>query len=108
MEDFWKFLWLNVAKLSSFEAPVKTITVLTLRIFPSFSGLASMAQRTYSETEADIERVQMVAVNVIPSDCLTGRCEYTYDMALVILEIEPLEMRRSKLCNKFAKKDIKI
>ena len=54
---------------------------------------------------ADIERVQKVALYI--SDCSTGQCEYTYDMALVILELEPLETRRDKLCLSFATKSLK-
>ena len=56
---------------------------------------------------ADIERVQKVALYIILSDCSTGQCEYTYDMALVILELEPLETRRDKLCLSFATKSLK-
>ena len=56
---------------------------------------------------ADIERVQKVALNIILSDSSTGRSEYSYEMALVILNIEPLEDRRLKLCSTFAKKTLK-
>ena len=54
---------------------------------------------------ADIERVQRVAVNIILSDSNTGLCEYSYN--IVILDIEPLEARRLKLCQKFAKQTLK-
>ena len=54
-----------------------------------------------------IERVQKVAVSIILSDPITGKCEYSYDMGLVILNIEPLEVRRFKLCKRFAKKTLK-
>ena len=56
---------------------------------------------------ADIERVQRVAVNIILSDCNTGYCDLTYDMALVTLDIERLEFRRDSLCHTFAKKTLK-
>ena len=52
---------------------------------------------------ADIERVQRVAVTIILSDSKTGICNYSYNMALVILDLEPLEVRREKICIKFAK-----
>ena len=52
---------------------------------------------------ADIERVQRVAVSVILSDCKTGY----YNMALVILDLEPLDARRENLCKTFAKKTLK-
>jgi hypothetical protein len=55
----------------------------------------------------DIERVQRVAVSIILSDCNTGVCDMTYDMALVTLDIEPLYVRRDKLCLTFAKKTVK-
>ena len=35
---------------------------------------------------ADIERVQRVAVTIILSDSKTGICNYSYNMALVLLE----------------------
>ena len=44
----------------------------------------------------DIERVQRVAVHVILSGCKTELSEFSYDMALVVLDIEPLEVRRDK------------
>ena len=59
------------------------------------------------EQSADIERVQRVAVNIILSDSNTGLCEYSYNMGLVILDIEPLEAMRLKLCQKFAKQTLK-
>ena len=55
----------------------------------------------------DIERVQKVAVKIILSNHLTGRCDMPYDMALVILNLEPLSVRREKLCEKFAKETLK-
>ena len=56
---------------------------------------------------ADIERVQRVAVSIILSDCKTGSSEFSYNMALVILDLEPLEVRREKLCKTFARKTLK-
>ena len=53
---------------------------------------------------ANIERVQRVAVNIILSDCLTGLSEYSYHEALELLELEPLDVRRERLCLSFAKK----
>jgi hypothetical protein len=49
---------------------------------------------------ADIERVQRVALYIILSDCNTGTCDFTYDMTLVTLNLEPLEIRREKLPTK--------
>ena len=56
---------------------------------------------------ADIERVQRVAVSIILSDSKTGSSEFSYNMALVILDLEPLEVRREKLCKTFARKTLK-
>ena len=53
---------------------------------------------------ANIKRVQRVAVNIILSDCLTGLSEYSYHEALELLELEPLDVRRERLCLSFAKK----
>ena len=75
-------------------------SVLELAVPAWHSGLTQ-------KQSATIERVQKVAVSIILSDHKTGRSEYTYDMALVILDLEPLEVRRFKLCQKFAKKTLK-
>ena len=67
----------------------------------SLLGLAQLNQ------SADIERVQKVAVKVILSELATGKSDLTYDMALVVLDLEPLEVRRERLCLSFAKKTLK-
>ena len=56
---------------------------------------------------ADLERVQRVALYIILSDTITGKSEYNYDMSLVILDIEPLYIRREQLCVNFARKTLK-
>ena len=56
---------------------------------------------------SDIERVHKVALYIILSDHNTGMSEYSYDMALVILDLEPLDVRRETLCLSFAKKTLK-
>ena len=56
---------------------------------------------------ADIERVQRVALHIILSDINTGKSVYNYDMSLVLLDLEPLSVRREKLCLTFAKKTVK-
>ena len=53
---------------------------------------------------ADIECVQRVAVAIILSDYKTGKCDMSY---IVTLDLEPLDMRRDKLCKRFAKKTLK-
>ena len=75
-------------------------SVLELAVPAWHSGLTQ-------KQSSDIERVQRVAVSIILSDCNTGVSEYSYDMALVILNIEPLDVRREKLCKTFAKKTLK-
>ena len=55
----------------------------------------------------DIERVQKVAVYIILSDTITGNSDFTYDMALALLAIDPLQDRRDTLCLSFAKKTLK-
>ena len=56
---------------------------------------------------AEIERVQRVAIYIILSNSKTGKSEFSYDMGLVILDLEPLYIRREKLCRAFAKKTLK-
>ena len=70
------------------------------------AGCASLAQWAYIRQSADIERVQRVAVHIILSDFTTGKSQYSYDMSLVVLDIEPLAIRRDKLCLTFAKKTV--
>ena len=54
----------------------------------------------------EIERVQRVAVQIILSNSKTGKSAFSYDMGLVVLDLEPLESRREKLCRTFAKKTL--
>ena len=75
-------------------------SLLELAVPAWHSGLTKHQQAT-------IERVQKVAVSVILSDSNTGICDYSYDMALVILDLEPLDVRREKLCGKFANQTLK-
>ena len=75
-------------------------SVLELAVPAWHSGLTK-------KQSADTERVQRVSVSIILTDCKTGLCEYSYNMALVILDIEPLEVRREQLCKTFAKKTLK-
>ena len=75
-------------------------SVLELAVPAWHSGL------TVKQSE-DIERVQRVAVSIILSDCNTGLCDFSYDMALVTLDLEPLHVRREKLCLTFARKTLK-
>ena len=92
---------LNLDPLLILDVYVKEIrSVLELAVPAWHSGLT---QRQSS----DIERVQKVALNIILSDHKTGMSEYSYEMALVILDIEPLDVRREKLCLSFARKTLK-
>ena len=51
---------------------------------------------------AQIERVQKTAFHIILAESYTD-----YEVACTLLNTEPLEYRRQKLCLKFAKKDVK-
>ena len=92
---------LNIEPLIILDVYIKEIrSVLELAVPDWHSGLTL-------RQSADIERVQRVAVYVILSDPHTGKCEFSYDMALAVLELEPLTSRRDKLCLTFAKKSLK-
>ena len=54
----------------------------------------------------DIERVQKVAVNIILCDFKSSESYFSYDMALAILDLEPLSVRRDKLSLTFAKRTL--
>ena len=91
----------DVKPLDILEVYMKEIrSILELAVPAWHSGLTV-------KQAADIERVQRVAVAIILSDYKTGKCEMSYSMALVTLDLEPLDMRRDKLCMNFAKKTLK-
>ena len=92
---------LNLDALLILDVYIKEIrSVLELAV-PAWHSSLTLKQ------SADIERVQRVALYIILSDVNTGKSEYTYDMSLVILNLEPLSIRREKLCLTFAKKTVK-
>ena len=92
---------LDVEPLILLEVYTKEIrSVLELAV-PAWHNALTLKQ------SAALERVQKVAVSIILSDPTTGKCEYSYDMGLVILNIEPLDVRRFNLCKRFAKKTVK-
>ena len=92
---------LNIEPLLILDVYIKEVrSVLELAVPAWHSGLTV-------RQSSDIERVQRVAVYIILSDFSTGRSEFSYDMALVILDLEPLFVRREKLCMNFAKKTVK-
>ena len=92
---------LDVEPLILLEVYTKEIrSVLELAV-PAWHNALTQKQ------SAALERVQKVAVSIILSDPITGKCEYSYDMGLVILDIEPLDVRRFNLCKRFAKRTVK-
>ena len=79
-----------------FDSYTKEIrSVLELAVPVWHSGLTR-------KLSGDIERVQKLAFRIILGDDF---CDY--DVACTLLETETLEMRREKLCLKFARKDVK-
>ena len=92
---------LDVEPLVILDVYMKEIrAVLELAVPAWHSGLTK-------RQAADIERVQRVACSIILSKSKTGTCDFSYDMALGKLGLEPLEIRRRKLCETFARKTIK-
>ena len=92
---------LDVEPFTILEVYTKEIrAVLELAVPAWHSGLTK--KQAY-----EIERVQRVACNIILSDSKSGMCDFSYEMALVTLGLEPLEVRRRKLCETFAKKTLK-
>ena len=92
---------LDVEPLVILEVYIKEIrSVLELAVPAWHSGLTV-------KQAADIERVQRVATHIILSDCNTGYSDLNYDMRLVTLALEPLEVRRGQLCHTFARKTLK-
>ena len=98
----YKRIWtLDIEPLTILDVYEKEIRSILELAVPAWHSGITLKQ------SLDIERVQKVAVNIILSNPVTGRCDMSYDMALVILNLEPLYVRREKLCEKFAKKTIK-
>ena len=92
---------LDIEPLDILEVYMKEVrSILELAVPAWHSGLTL-------KQAADIERVQRVAVAIVLSDFKTGRCDIPYSMALETLGIESLDVRRSRLCKKFAKKTLK-
>ena len=92
---------LDIEPLYMLEVYTKEIrSILELAVPAWHSGLTV-------KQSADIERVQRVALSIILSDLNTGKSKMSYDRALVTLGLEPLEVRRLKLCKSFAKKSLK-
>ena len=83
--------------LDVYEKEIRS--VLELAVPAWHSGLTA-------KQSDDIERVQKVAVRIILSDSMSGKSDYSYDMALVTLNLEPLSVRREVLCKRFAKKTL--
>ena len=100
----WKLrrmLVLDVEPLILLDVYTKEIrSVLELAVPAWHSGLTV-------KQSADIERVQRVAVDIILSKVKLGERNFCYDMAMVILGLEPLSVRREKLCLTFARKTLK-
>ena len=92
---------IGVEPLVILDVYIKEIrSVLELAVPAWHSGL------TVQQT-ADIERVQRVALGIILSDFKSSTEGMSYNMALVTLDLEPLSVRREKLCVTFAKKTLK-
>ena len=90
---------LDVEPLFILDVYLKEIrSILELAVPAWHSGL------TVKQAE-DIERVQKVALKIILGEQKERKA--SYDMAMVILDIEPLHYRREKLCLSFAKKTLK-
>ena len=91
---------LDVEPLVMLDVYLKEIrSLLELAVTAWHSGLTQ-------KQSADIERVQRVALNIILSDKF-GFSDICYDQALVILELEPLAVRREELCINFARKALR-
>ena len=88
----------DVEPLILLEVYTKKIrSVLELAV-PAWHNALTLKQ------SAALERVQKFAISIILSDPISGKCEHSYDMGLVILDIEPLDVRRFDLCKRFAQK----
>ena len=103
-KNMWKLRrmkLIDVEPLVLLDVYIKDIRCVVELAVPAWhSGLTT-------KQAADIERIQRIAVYIILSDCITGRCDFNYDMALVALDLEPLDVRRELLCLSFAKKTLK-
>ena len=92
---------LDVDPLVMLDVYKKEIRAVLELAVPAWNGGLTLKQI------AEIERVQRVAIQIILSNAKTGKSEFSYDMGLVILDLEPLDVRREKLCRTFAKKTLK-
>ena len=83
---------IDVDPLVMLDVYLKEIRLVVELAVPAWHSWLTVKQ------SADLERVQRVAVYIILISCISGKCKYSYDMALVILDLEPLSVRRDNLC----------
>ena len=104
----YKRLWM-IRRLKGLGASVEELKDVYIKQVRSVLELAVPAWHSglTKKQTAEIERVQRVACNIILSDSKTGFSEFSYDMSLVVLGLEPLEVRERKLCETFARKSLK-
>ena len=90
-----RFKALKMKPLFLLDVQKKEIrSILELAVPPWHSGV------TMKQSD-NLERAQKVSVSIILGENLS------YDLALAILELEPLQERRHQLCMKFAQRTLK-
>ena len=92
---------LDVDPLVMLEVYKKEIRAVLELAVPAWNS--GLTQKQISE----IERVQRVAIQIILSNSKTGKSEFSYSMGLVILDLEPLDIRRENLCRTFARRTLR-
>ena len=103
-KKIWTLRRMKVLDLDSsviLDVYIKEIRSLLELAVPAWHSGLTLKQ------SADIERVQRIALQIILSDISTGKSDFSYDMAMVVLDIEPLVERREKLCLTFSEKTLK-
>ena len=79
--------------------PVVVIYIKVLELaLPSWNSGLTKKQM------AEIEWVQRVPILIILRNSKTRKCEFSYNMGLVNLDLEPLYISQEKLCRAIAKK----
>ena len=93
-------LWMlrRLKGLGASSTDLKDIYVKQIRSLVEF-GVPVWNSTLSQQCSREIERVQKASVRII-----LGNTSFSYKEALHVLDLETLEMRREKLCLKFAKK----
>ena len=103
-KNMWTLMRMKKLKMDShdkLDVYIKEIRSVLELAAPAWHSGLTQAQ------SASIERVQKIALSIVLSDPVAGKCFTSYSKNLQSLHLDSLSDRRTKLSLKFAKKSLK-